>query len=248
LNPTDIVINKSAAIPTYYQIMRQLQDMIQRGTLVADEAIPSERDFCKALNISRNTIRQAIGKLVSDGLLYKKKGIGIFVSQQKAKMNQPLSSLPSFTEYVRSQGMTPVSKVIELGLVTPPLEVSKALDCEAYENVIALHRLRLADGLPMAIEKSYLDSVLCQNILYADFNHDSLYETLRNKCGLQLSHCHESIELGFCDVEAGQHLEIPPGTPVFHRTRTTYTKTGAIEYVVSQCRVDRFKFYLEVSL
>jgi len=248
LEPTDIVINKSAAIPTYYQIMRQLQDMIQRGVLVADEAIPSERDFCAALNISRNTVRQAISKLVSDGLLYKKKGIGIFVSQQKAKMNQPLSRLPSFTEYVLSQGMAPVSKVIELGLVTPPLEVSKALECESYENVISLHRLRLAEGLPMAVEKSYLDSVLCQKVLYADFNHDSLYDTLRNKCGLQLTHCHESIELGFCDVETSRHLDIPTGTPVFHRTRTTYTKTGAIEYVISQYRVDRFKFHLEVSL
>jgi len=248
MTPTDIILNKATAIPTYYQITRQLQEMIRCGDLIADEMIPSEREFCKALNINRNTVRQAMNSLVSDGLLYKKKGVGTFVAKKNTKMNQPLLELASFTEYVLSQNMTPSSKIIELKITKASPEVSEALSCEAYDNVISLHRLRLADDLPMVIEKSYLDSVLCKRILNTDLNHESLYDTLRNTCGLQLSHCHETIEFAYCDVDSSKHLDITPGAPVFLRTRTTYANTVAVEYVVSQCRVDRFKFNLEVTL
>jgi len=245
---SDISVDKNNAVPVYYQIMKQMQDAIARGDLPIGEMIPSEREFCKVLDISRNTIRQAVNILINDGLLYKKKGIGTFVAQQKNKMSQPITTLNSFTEYVESLNMAPSSKVIEMSIVQPPYDVSKALGCELGESVIFIKRLRLADGLPMVVENSYLNSVRCQNVLYADLNKDSLYAILREKCGLKLNYCHETIELGFCTIDAGKLLDIQPGKPVFLRTRTTYTDMGAVEYVSSQSRADRFKFSLEVRL
>jgi len=248
MSPKLIVLDKSKAIPVYYQIVKQLQDLITRKVLLPGDVIPSEREFCRELDISRATIRQAINTLVSDGVLYREKGIGTFVAKPKAKLNQLLSRMTNFTNYVLSQDMTPGSKLIERGITPAPPEVSKAMECELGEAVIKVRRLRLADDLPMVIESSYLNLMSCQAVLFADLEHNSLYDTLRTECGLNLSHCHETIELSFCDMEASEHLLIPVGSPIFLLKRMTFTEAGVVEYVVSQCRPDRYKFIIELGL
>ena len=246
--PKLIALDKSKAIPVYYQIIKQIEDLIARKVLLPDDMIPSERDFCRELNISRATIRQAINRLELDGVLYRKKGIGTFVSKPKPKLSQHLSRMTNFTNYMLSQNMTPSSKLIEREIVAAPLEVSTALKCELGEAVINLRRLRLADDLPMVIENSYLNLVRCKAVLYADLEHGSLYDTLRTECSLNLSHCQETIELSFCDLETSKYLMIPVGSPVFLLKRITFTESGVVEYVISHCRSDRYKFSLELRL
>ncbi|MCL2033674.1 MAG: GntR family transcriptional regulator [Oscillospiraceae bacterium] len=246
--PIPIVLDKSKAIPAYYQITKQLQDLIARGTWLPGDMIPSERDFCRELDINRATIRQAINTLVGDGILYRKKGIGTFVAKPKPKMNQLLSRMTNFTDYVISQGMVPGNIMIEREIVPAPLEVSKALECEMGDAVIKVHRLRLADDLPMVVECAYLNLMKCQAVLQADLVHDSLYNTLREKCGLQLSHCHETIEISLCDLEISKHLGIPVNSPIFLLKRTTFAEAGVVEYVISQSRPDRHKFIIELGL
>ena len=144
--------------------------------------------------------------------------------------------------------MTPSSMLIEREIVTATPEVSAALVCDLGEAVINLRRLRLADGLPMVIESAYFRLVQCKAVLYADLEHGSLYNTLHTECGLNLSHCSETIELSYCDLETSKYLTIPVGSPIFLLKRITYAEPGAVEYVISQCRTDRYMFAFELRL
>lgn len=72
-------INRGIPVPYYYQLEGLLRAEIQGGRWGPDEAILSERQLCEQYGVSRTTVRQAIARLVQEGLLYHVKGKGTFV-------------------------------------------------------------------------------------------------------------------------------------------------------------------------
>ena len=64
----------------YLQIARMLEDNILRGVYREEEQVPSTNELARGYNINPATAAKGINLLVADGILYKKRGIGMFVS------------------------------------------------------------------------------------------------------------------------------------------------------------------------
>ena len=64
----------------YLQIARMLEDDILRGVYREGEQVPSTNELARAYNINPATAAKGINLLVADGILYKRRGIGMFVS------------------------------------------------------------------------------------------------------------------------------------------------------------------------
>ena len=64
----------------YLQIAQMLEDDILRGVYQEEEQVPSTNELARAYNINPATAAKGINLLVSDGILYKRRGIGMFVS------------------------------------------------------------------------------------------------------------------------------------------------------------------------
>lgn len=64
----------------YLQIARMLEDDILRGVYQEEEQVPSTNELARGYNINPATAAKGINLLVADGILYKKRGIGMFVS------------------------------------------------------------------------------------------------------------------------------------------------------------------------
>ncbi len=71
-------------IPLFLQIERELKEQIITGALKEEEAIPSIRVMAKEYRINPNTVSRAVTDLVNEGILYKKRGIGLFVKSGAA--------------------------------------------------------------------------------------------------------------------------------------------------------------------
>ncbi len=97
------MIDKNSPIPIYYQLELQIRQFIESEQLQPGDILPSEREFTEKYNISRMTVRQAINNLVSEGLLYRQKGKGTFIAEQK--FEQDLSGLTSFSEDMKNPGL-----------------------------------------------------------------------------------------------------------------------------------------------
>ena len=67
------------SLPIYVRIVEGVKDAILSGDLKEDEKILSTTYFSKTYNINIATVNKAINILVDEGLLYKKRGIGMFV-------------------------------------------------------------------------------------------------------------------------------------------------------------------------
>ncbi|MBN2460881.1 MAG: GntR family transcriptional regulator [Candidatus Cloacimonetes bacterium] len=74
------------SIPIYLQIKEEIENAIIGSSLKEEEAIPSIRTLAQQYRLNPQTISNAVSDLLNEGLLYKKRGIGMFVmkgAQQK---------------------------------------------------------------------------------------------------------------------------------------------------------------------
>src|ERR1700748_1354315 len=135
----------------YLRLRRAIRNVVEHRDIEPGQALPSERDLSRALNLSRVTVRKAIAGLVEEGLLTQRHGAGTFVAERIVK---PMSRLTSFTEDLRARGLNPRSEFSEriIGEVTP--EESMALNLSPGVLVARLHRVRYAKEEPLAIERS----------------------------------------------------------------------------------------------
>ena len=67
--------------PLYIQIAQWIEDKIVTGQLRADEQIPSTTELSQSLKINPATVRKGVSILVDKGLVYKKRGMGMYVAE-----------------------------------------------------------------------------------------------------------------------------------------------------------------------
>ena len=101
--------------PRYEQLYRHLVASILDGTLKPETQIPPERDLAELAQVSRVTVRKAVGQLVEDGQLEQRRGAGTFVRAPRARMDNSQSTLVSFSDYMRQRGKVPTSRILSAG-------------------------------------------------------------------------------------------------------------------------------------
>ena len=122
------------------------------GELKQGDSIPSERDVAEALNVSRVTVRKAFSELVAEGVLVQRRGSGTYVNGPVRRIEQPLSRLTSFSEDMQLRGIKTDADWLDRSCGLPTPEEALKLSISPSEHVSRFHRLRRADGVPMAIE------------------------------------------------------------------------------------------------
>ena len=135
----------------YVRVRDYLRSLVTHELRVGD-AIPSERLLCERFGVSRMTVRQAVDALVVEGLLEREQGRGTFVAPAKVDLQVRLAS---FGEEMARRGMVASSRVIAAEEVAATPDVADALELLPGDPVHHLHRVRYADGEPMAIEQSW---------------------------------------------------------------------------------------------
>jgi GntR family transcriptional regulator len=230
-------------VPLYVQVKEYVRLNIQNGVFAVNERIPSERQLAEQFGVNRLTVSKALNELAQEGLVYSQIGKGTYVSP--AKIDQTLQSLTSFTEDMSSRGKAASSRVLCARVEPANEEVAKALSILRGAEVVVLHRVRLADGLPVALERSHIIYALCPGILDGhDFSRESLYRVLHDEYDLRLTHAHQTIEAVSAGDDERDALQTDADTPILSITRVTFDDSEQpIEYVRSSYRGDRYKFY-----
>jgi GntR family transcriptional regulator len=236
------MLDADAPKPLYEQIKAYILRQIQSGTYSPGKRIPSERALSETLGVNRLTVKKAISDLVQAGQLSVQIGKGTYVSQRKFDLQ--LETLTSFTEEMTRRGQQASSRILRAELVAASANAAEILCIAPGEPVVLLVRLRLADGVPMAIERSQVVAAYCPNILdHHDFSRESLYDVLLREYDIQLIRAEQSIEARRATSEESRILEIVTGDPILEMTRVTYsTSQQPVEYVKSAYCGTRYKF------
>lgn len=225
----------------YLTVRDHLRGLIADG-LAVGQAIPSERELCEQFKVSRMTVRQAVDALVVEGLLERVQGRGTFVAQPKVDLQLRLVSFP---EEMRRRGLEPSLRVLAAERTTAPHPVADALDLPTGVEVYYLRRLRLADGLPMAVEENWVPVGLVPGLLDGEA-HPSVYESLTAR-GLAPTWGEDTIEAVQLEPEVAGHLDIAAGSAGLRIRRRTFSGDLAVDYAVSIYRGDRYSLWVPVS-
>jgi GntR family transcriptional regulator len=160
--------------PRYYEIEQALRARI--ADLKPDDPLPSDAMLCEEFGVSRMTARNAVQRLAQEGIIYRVRGRGTFVAEPP--MHRQAGSLLSFTEEMRRLGRRPGSRMLALVVRQPsPFEASR-LQLDPGGDVISVHRLRVADDEPVALEAAVFRAELAQLLLAADLERRSLHAVL----------------------------------------------------------------------
>jgi GntR family transcriptional regulator len=161
-------------VPRYYEIEQALRARI--ADLKPDDPLPSDAMLCEEFGVSRMTARNAVQRLAQEGIVYRVPGRGTFVAEPP--VHRQAGNLLSFTEEMRRRGHAPSSRLVGREVREPrPAEASR-LQLKPDAEVIAIRRLRLADGEPVAYEEAVFPAALAPLLLAADLERRSLHNTL----------------------------------------------------------------------
>ncbi|MBS7402864.1 MAG: GntR family transcriptional regulator [Oscillospiraceae bacterium] len=231
-------LSMDSDIPLYSQLVSIVKRNITAGTLGPGELLPSEAELCKTFNVSRSTVRQAIGSLETEGLVVRKQGRGTFVAEPK--MRRKTENVYSFTSEISSMGLTPSSTLVEFEVMEPTPDITRVLELSTQDTAVyRFTRIRNVDGEPLILETSfypqYIYPKLTRELLRTHSFYSLLYEV-----GIAPASAVDSYEAVVLGREEAEMLGCKPGSCAFSVQRRTRTETGMIyEYTQSLIRADR---------
>lgn len=236
-------ISRGSPVPLHHQLRQLLQDQIERGSLRPGQQLPHERQYAEHLGISLAPVRQALLDLVRLGLVYRVRGKGSFVRDEK--VIEKISLLGSFTDSLRSQGLEPSFTVTCAAAMAPPAEVRGVFEGKP-RRLFRLDRVAaVADG-PLALLTAWLDPARFPDLAAHDFSQVPLYATLERRYGVQMGRALSTIEVVQLRDDEAALLQLPPGASALQVQGTTFDQDDrATEVSRVLYRADRFTFSLE---
>jgi GntR family transcriptional regulator len=214
--------------------------------LEVGEAIPSERQLGLDLGVSRLTVRAALDELVREGYLVRRRGAGTFVAQPKVQKGG--IDITSFSDDMRARGLTPGSRTLELRAIPAGARLGRILHVSPSEPVIAVKRLRLADGDPMAIELLHVRESLVPGLTARDLEQHSFYELLATRFEIPIVGGTQTVEPTVTNEEESFVLGVPLHSPALLFERVTRAADGdVVEYTSSTYRGDRYRLVTEIG-
>lgn len=227
--------------PLYDQLVDVLKLKIETE-LEPHELLPSERELVAVYGLSRTTVRQALQELEKLGYIYKTHGKGTYVSDLDKRATN-LSDSYSFTEQMLSMGKKPETRVLSFEKVEASKFFAKHLQVTIGTPLLKIKRLRLADGEPMMLERTYLPFQLFSSLTADMVESKPLYDIVAQDYKQVIKMAHEEFFASIVRFNEADILDIPKESPVLHLTRTTYNaKNQIIEFTLSVARADQFKY------
>lgn len=233
-----LLVDAAVNAPKYQSVHDAI--LLSIEGLAAGSAMPTERELCSTYGVSRATVRQALGQLEIEQRIFRRQGKGTFVARPKIEQSLELTS---HTEGMRSRGIAPSSKLIDVRRIPAGIDVGLQLELSPKAEVLRIERLRLADGEPIALEVLFLNADRFDGITSALGDNASLYQLLSSNYGVELASAEETIEAVVAEGREAGLLKCQPGMPLLMLSRRTLDTKGQVtEFVRSLYRGDRYRF------
>lgn len=232
--------------PLYVQIRHTLRARILDGTYAPHSQMPSEHELCAMFDVSRITVRQALGDLQKEGLLFKLHGKGTFVSKPKAFQN--VTSLQGFAEAMSSMGYEIVNQLRTFRIVKADRHIAGRLNLPEGAPVAEIHRVRMLNREPVSLELTWVPEALGKRLANADLTTRDIFLILENDCDVPLGHADVAIDAILADDDIVGALHVEDGSPVLRIERLTHDASGnPIDFEYLYFRGDAFQYRLRID-
>lgn len=224
----------------YAAVARALEGEIRGGALADAAHLPSERVLVERFRVSRVTVRRALRELEADGLVLAAPGRGWLV--RGGRLEEPENELMPFSAAAAARGLRPTSRVLVARSREATFEEAEALAVVPGSTVFELERVRLLDGLPVAIDWCLIPGGRGGDMERPDWRSASLYEALGAAGGAPMR-ADYVVRADGADAREAHHLDLVAGAPVLRADQVSFDAAGR---PVQLCRIayrgDRYRF------
>jgi GntR family transcriptional regulator len=236
---------EQSAIPLYSQVRERLRERIADGTYAPQARLPSESEIGALLKVSRITVRQALGDLQKEGVIFKVPGKGTFVAQ--ARPSQELARLEGFGEAMSRKGHRIVNEVVRHTLVVSTPEVAARLQRPLGAPVTEIHRVRYLDQAPVSFEMTWLPESIGERLRQENLAERDIFLILEADYGIALGHADIQIGAVNADAALAAALAVAPGTALLRIERLTFGTDGVpLDYEHLYVRGEAFQYALRL--
>lgn len=235
-------LDRNSGAPLWTQFRDALRARILQGELPVGARLPTEAEFGEQFGISRIVVREALADLVRNGLIYKIRGQGAFVSARE-RDEDFVSTVLGFSDEMARKGRTVRTQVLVQELRAPTPEEITALGLAGSESqVVALKRLRSVDGELQLLVETSVPVDLAPGLHRTRLENRSLYDVLRRQYGLRIVKAERWIDAVLPDTGVAALLEMTTPEPLLRIESIAYGANGRpIEYyrALHRCRTSR---------
>lgn len=237
---------ESDTAPLYTKVEAALAAEISSSALPPGSQLPPEERLIERFGVSRTTVRKAVENLVARGLVEIRRGKGTFVAEPK--ITQELTELTGFVEDMHALGRTPTARLVDQRIVTADAAVARQLALPPGTDVMRIRRVRLADGVAVSFDETYLPRELGEQIVAHDLEAEPIFSLLEERYDVPLVDAEYRLEAVAAPPEVAQALAIAPGSPVFLIERTSHTHAHRpIDFEKLYYRGDLIRFVTRLS-
>jgi GntR family transcriptional regulator len=233
-------------LPLHAQVEESLLKSIASGVLAPGSRLPAEEQLVERYAVSRTTIRTAIQSLLARGLVEIRRGKGTFVTQPT--ITQELTELTGFVEDMQALGRKPSARLVDRRLVAASETVARQLALPRGAAVARIQRVRLADGIPLSFDETYLPQELGEKIMADDLENQPIFSLLERKYATPLVEAEYRLAAVAPHGTVARALGMEAGSPIFLIERTSFSANRRpVDYERLYYRGDHIRFVTRLA-
>ena len=238
-------LDQTSPVPLHAQIEKYLRELILKKEYKnGNKFLPKEVTMSKKLGVSRNTIRQAINKLASEGLIERKKGVGTKVVTKR--ISTRLDNWISFTKEMRNQGIEVVQYLVKLTSVSAEEAVYEALAVDKEKKLWKLEKIRGSKDAKYLYSVSYFHPRV--GIKGDEKFILPLYELLEKEHDIIVSISKEKLRAIMANDEIGEILDIDKNQAILKRERLVCDAGDRpVEYNIVYYNTEFFTYDIDIK-
>lgn len=147
-----------------------------------------------------------------------------------------------------THGRKASARVISQSTVVATARVAERLCLTKGTRVTRIERVRLADGVPLSFDETYLPVAIGKQILRNDLRVKPIFSLLEEKYGIPLVEAQYKLESVVASAVVAWALEIKRNTPIFQIERTSFTTDGKpVDFEILSYRGDLIRFVTRLA-
>jgi GntR family transcriptional regulator len=244
-----------AGTAAYQRIAAAFRNEILTGGLRAGDRLPTEHEIAERFGVVRQTVRNGLGVLITEGLIVARRPHGHFVRtrehmiyrpQRRSRPQPATPQMDRFSQQIVAEGRTP-NHAIEVALIEATPDLAQRLQLDVGATVVARRRVRSINGEPTNLNDSHfpIELVKDSEIMLPAYLPRGTDQVLA-ELGHRQVHAIDEIFVRMPTPVEIHRLDLGPGTPVAVHYDTGYAAHGRpVQCAINVLPGDRHKIVFE---
>ena len=234
-------------LPKYHRVYLVLKERLTEG--LYDELVPGELELMAEFDVSRVTIRKALGNLAADGLIVRSAGRGtrrLGGGAHTDGARRPGARLGLLDNLVKATQSTTV-RVVAQERVAASESVASALQLPAGAEVMRIERVRSTKDGPVSFIVAFIPGDLAKSLGKRKLERVPVL-TLLEEAGVEIGRATQNVSARQADAQVARYLDVPVGAALLAVSRVVFdTGERPVQWLQGLYRPDRYEYEMQLS-